>query len=170
MLGRIDRECDIPSESRGYGGNPGSRERLEILVERLEGRGRRRCPRRKQTRRSVEDKSVFYFIAKHVDNKELGEIVTHGRDDNWALDDNWLWHDDLVVGDWEPGLDFVLDQAPWTHLACIDQERGMAVRAGTVFAWGVDVAAPDSLGHVLAHGVLGAVFDTHVAVGRGHWV
>lgn len=170
MIERIDRECDVPLGSRGYGGNPGSRERLETLVERLEGRGHRRCLRRKQTRRSVENNSVSYSIAKHVGSKELGEIVTYGWDDNRALDDNWLWHDDLVVGDWEPGLDLVLDQTPWAHLTRVDQERGMAVRAGAVFAWGVDVAAPDSLGHVLAHGVLSTVFDTHVAVGCGHWV
>ena len=45
----------------------------------------------------------------------------------------------------------------------------MAAWAGAKFAWSVDVAAPDGLGHVLAHCVLSTVFNTHIADVCGHW-
>ena len=109
------------------------------------------------------------LIAKHVGRKRVREFVTYGWDDNWAVDDLWHWHDDLVIGDCETGLDLVLDDAPWAQLARVDQESGMAAWAGAELARSVDVAAPDGLGHVLAHCVLSTVFDTHIAGVCGHW-
>lgn len=60
MKGGYAREGDKPLGSRGYGGSPGLRERLETLVERLGGCFRRRCPRRKRSQRSMEDSSAFH--------------------------------------------------------------------------------------------------------------
>lgn len=60
------------------------------------------------------------LIAKHVGRKRVIGFVTYGWDDNWALDDLWLWHDHFVIGDWQTGLDVVLDDAPWAKLARVD--------------------------------------------------